>query len=144
MTDLQELIIRHEGKKLNNRRHMPYKDTKLKLTIGYGRNLDANGISEDEALYLLNNDLYAAMETARGLVPMFDLLTRPRQLVLTSMAYNLGPTGLAGFEKMLMAIKMANYEDAAREMLDSDAARDLPMRYQELAAMMRGNLSTEI
>jgi len=139
MTDLQELIIRHEGMEL----HL-YTDTVGKVSIGVGRNLTDNGISKEEALFLLNNDLYAALETARGLVPMFDLLTRPRQLALASMAFNLGYARLSGFEKMLAAVRAGNYEQAAAQILDSKAAKQLPTRYQELAAMMRGNLSTEI
>ncbi len=44
---LIDLIKRHEGLSLK-----PYMDSRGFLTIGYGRNLDANGISKSEAEYL--------------------------------------------------------------------------------------------
>lgn len=57
--DLRKLIndlIRDEGLKLK-----PYRCTSNKLTIGIGRNLDDNGITEAEARYLLHNDLGRAV-----------------------------------------------------------------------------------
>ena len=42
----KEMLLRHEGL-----RTYPYKCSEDKLTIGIGRNLEANGISEEEAMY---------------------------------------------------------------------------------------------
>ena len=139
VTDLEELIVRHEGMILH-----PYNDTVGKLTIGVGRNLSDNGITEEEARFLLHNDLYTALETARALVPKFDTLSRPRQLVVASMAFNLGQKRLAGFKKMLTALQVGDYSKAADEMLNSAWAVQVGNRSHELAAMMRGNLSTEV
>ena len=47
-----EQIIRHEGF-----RNKPYKCTANKLTIGYGRNIEDNGITKTEASVLLKNDI---------------------------------------------------------------------------------------
>lgn len=52
MTKLEKDLIRDEGLRLK-----PYHCTAGKLTIGYGRNLDDNGISEEEALSMLRNDI---------------------------------------------------------------------------------------
>jgi lysozyme len=53
--DLLALTLqRHEGLRLRLR---AYRDTVGKLTIGYGRNLDDRGISEDEAGFMLDNDI---------------------------------------------------------------------------------------
>lgn len=49
---LRDQLIEHEGLK-----RRPYRCPAGKLTIGIGRNLEANGISEHEALYMLYNDL---------------------------------------------------------------------------------------
>ena len=45
---------KHEGLRL-----YPYNCSEGKLTLGIGRNLDDRGITEEEALYLLNNDIEA-------------------------------------------------------------------------------------
>ena len=49
---LKKQLIMHEGLKLT-----PYRCTADKLTIGVGRNLDDVGITQDEAEYLLDNDI---------------------------------------------------------------------------------------
>ena len=49
---------RHEGTgPMQNGRLMPYHDSVGKLTIGYGRNIEDTGVTPEEALYLLQNDL---------------------------------------------------------------------------------------
>ena len=50
--NIKDFIIKHEGLKLK-----PYICPAGKITIGVGRNIEDNGISEDEAMYLLNNDI---------------------------------------------------------------------------------------
>ena len=49
---LAEQLKKHEGIKLK-----PYTDTVGKLTLGIGRNLEDKGITEQEALFMLNNDV---------------------------------------------------------------------------------------
>lgn len=137
--DLQDLLLRHEGMALK-----PYRDTIGKLTIGCGRNLDDVGISKAEAMILLEHDALIAIGGARGLVPMFDLLTRPRQLALIDMAFNLGSGRLAKFHDMLKAISLGDYSGAAAEMLDSKWAEQVGNRAHELAGMMRGSPTQEI
>ena len=52
METLRERIIRHEGLRLK-----PYRDTMGNWTIGYGRNLDERGITEEEAKIMLDYDI---------------------------------------------------------------------------------------
>ena len=52
---LMEDLVRDEGLRLEL-----YQDSVGKWTIGVGRNLDDVGISEDEAMYLLRNDISRA------------------------------------------------------------------------------------
>jgi hypothetical protein len=49
---LQKQLIRHEALRLK-----PYRCSADKLTIGIGRNLDDVGITEEEAYFLLGNDI---------------------------------------------------------------------------------------
>lgn len=50
MTKLTEQLKRSEGAVKKNGSHFPYKCPDDKLTIGYGRNIEERGISEDKGL----------------------------------------------------------------------------------------------
>ncbi len=119
----------HEGKRLK-----PYNDSVYKkLTIGYGHNLDANGIPEWVADALLQTSIYKyAFDTTR-VVPSFHGLTDARQEVLVEMVFNLGAAGLAGFKKTLGYIAECNWDEAAREMLDSKWATQVGRRANSLS-----------
>lgn len=131
MTSLVGMIIRHEELRL-----FPYKCTSRKLTIGVGRNLDDNGISEDEAMYMLRNDLSRCMIEARGALPFFDTLLDARQDVIINMVFNLGLTKFLRFKKMIKALEDKNYDKASEEMLDSKWAKQVKGRAIELAQIM--------
>ena len=114
----------------------PYTDTKGKLTIGIGRNLTDNGIRKVESDFMFSNDVTAIKAELNGMIPWWNLLTNPRQMVLASMAFNMGTPRLLTFKKMLAACRAGDYPKAAAEILDSKAARDAPNRYGRLAVMM--------
>jgi lysozyme len=118
-------------------RRKPYQDTVGKLTVGYGRNLDDVGISEQEAEFMLMNDLNGALLVARGLVDHFDQLADHRQEALVEMAFNLGATRLAKFHNMIAAVEAGDFEKAADEMLDSLWAKQVKGRAKELSDLMR-------
>lgn len=126
-------LIHDEGLRLK-----PYKDTVGKLTIGVGRNLDDRGITQVEAMYLLDNDIRNAISdcVVRFQQTFLDL-DPPRQAVLVNMCVNLGIARLAGFKKTLAAIKAKDYEGAAIEMLSSVWADQVGDRALRLADQMR-------
>jgi len=117
-------------------RGQPYKDTVGKITIGYGRNLDDNPLTKDEAEYLLKNDLEKASKEAVKL-PYYSELHPSRRAIILNMIYNLGLTRFMKFKKMHKAISMKNYELAAAEMLDSKWAGQVGERAIRLANIMR-------
>lgn len=125
-------LRRHEGERLK-----PYRDTTGHLTIGVGRNLDANGIHPDESALMLANDIDAAAKGVSARLLWFDALDAVRQAVLVNMAFNLGVSGLLDFHKMLSAVEHGQYGRAADEMIDSTWARQVGARAVELAAQMR-------
>lgn len=129
---LAEQLQRHEGVRLK-----PYQDTAGKWTIGCGRNLSDRGISEEESDYLQGNDMNAAEDDCLRTFPWFRDLDSVRQAALVNLCFNLGLTRLLGFVRMLTAMSLHRYEDAADEVLDSVAARKAPGRYAELAGMVR-------
>ena len=132
------MLLHQEGK-----RAKPYLDTRAKWTIGIGRNLTDKGLSEDEIIHLFNNDIADAIDDVRHVCSIYDQLSRARQMVLISLAFNLGCDKLSKFVRFLGAIHREAWDEAADEILDSEAARhDAPARYATLARMMRHD-STE-
>jgi len=132
METIQAMILRHEGNK-----KFPYMDTVGKLTIGIGRNLSDNGISKEESLFLLNNDIVSAQEELNWKFPWFLELNAVRQNALTDMLFNLGLPRLLRFKKFIAAMAAKDYNIASNEMLDSIWARQVGYRAIELAKMIR-------
>ena len=127
-----KMLIRHEGLRLK-----PYKDSVGKLTIGVGRNLDDKGITKEEAIHLLLNDIYDTMSDLDRTLPWWRGLDEVRKAILINMCFNLGLPRLMTFRKMLKALEDRNYELAAKEMLDSKWAKQVGNRAIELSEMMR-------
>ena len=128
----RNLIINHEGCMLH-----PYKDSVGKLTIGVGRNLDDVGISQDEAYFMLNNDINKALFSCQNGLPWFNSLDEVRQAVMIDMVFNLGFGGFLKFVMTIEHIKRDEYELAAETMLDSKWAGQVGIRAKELSEMMR-------
>lgn len=109
-------------------------------TIGVGRLIDkrrGGGISEDEAAYLLNNDVARIDQALRSTYPWFAALNQPRQAALINMAFQLGLQGLAGFPRMLACMRDGRYAEAETHALDSKWAREqTPARAKRVARQL--------
>lgn len=125
------ILKKHEGLNLK-----PYTDTVGKLTIGYGRNLEDRGISEEEALFLLSNDVEDAWNEAMHF-SFFPGLSETRKVVIVDMIFNLGIRKFHTFKKMIAALENGYYQQAADEMVDSLWAIQVGGRAVELVKMMR-------
>lgn len=132
---LRAQLIVDEGLRLK-----PYRDTVGKLTIGVGRNLDDKGITRDEAMALLDNDLAECIGDLRGSFPWFDTLNEARQCVVVNMRFNLGPVGFRKFKRTIAAIERKDWPTAARGIRLSLAAKQTGQRYQRLADMMESGI----
>ncbi|MCK5605742.1 glycoside hydrolase family protein [Candidatus Pacearchaeota archaeon] len=132
METLKEQLIRHEGY-----RKFPYKCSAGKLTIGIGRNIEERGMSEDEAKYLLHNDIEACKVELSLLFPIVKVLNSARYNVLINMCFNVGIKRLSGFKKMWAALSVGDYDEAASQMLDSKWAGQVGPRAIELSKIMR-------
>lgn len=128
-----ELLKLHEGY-----RQFPYECSLGVLTVGYGRNLEHRGLSEEEASYLLEQDVKLAEQFLFDYDYYFQL-SGNRKAVLIDMMVNMGPSRLRGFKKMHAALTERNYELAALEMLDSLWARQVGGRAVTLSKIMHSN-----
>lgn len=141
MTDLDQLrrdLIRDEGAVKPTGRHIAYKDSLGHETIGYGRLL-SRGLSDDEAEYLLANDIRDSVAGLGRRYPWWRSMPEPAMRGLANMAFNLGANRLAGFKRMLAALEAGDYEEAAREALDSKWANQVGGRAKRIADLYRSS-----
>ena len=110
-------------------------------TVGYGRNIDQKhggiGISEDEADYLLRNDIDRTISECQRW-DWFDELDPVRQSVVVQLCFQLGRPRLSQFKRMLAALSQQPPDliAAANELLDSRFANQVPARAARLAEQM--------
>lgn len=133
MKELINQLIRQEG----YRRYV-YKCPTGYLTVGIGRNLEHKGISEEEAKYLLINDISDFEGEVREQLAehLWENLNDARKNVLVNMAFNMGTVNLFKFKNMMKALKQGDWETAGKEMLNSRWAKQVGLRAQELSTQM--------
>ena len=131
ITALEDQLIDHEGLELK-----PYRCTAEKLTIGVGRNIEDRGITEDEARYLLKNDIKIVEDELLEKKAVVAGLDAVRQRVLVDMGFNLGIPTLLKFQNMWAAIEEEDFETAADEAMDSRWAKQVGRRAERLCQAM--------
>ena len=155
---LEDQLILHEGLRLE-----VYKCPADYWTIGVGRNLEGKpltkgeqehilgrsgltpdqvisilkerGVTKDEALFLLANDIEDAVKDLSSF-DWYEDLNPIRKKVVIDMRYNLGPTRFREFRRMITALAGQDYEVAADEMIDSQWYRQVGNRSKRLVKMM--------
>lgn len=127
---IEDQLIRDEALRL-----APYKDSVGKLTIGVGRNLDDVGISREEALVMLHNDIARATTWLESNLPWTASLDEIRRAALVNMAFNLGGR-LMGFVQFLKKLEAGDFAGASAEMLDSVWAKQVGDRAHRLAVQI--------
>lgn len=171
--DFERAIIAHlrfeEGV-----RPKAYKDHLGYWTIGIGRLIDprkGGRITPEEDAILLANDPSRKGKEWREYVlteEEMDMLKRndierfvsvirdwpawaalegnvARQVALTSMAFQLGTTGLAGFKNSLRMLEQKRWAEAADNLLKSEWAKQTPSRARRITDMIRtGKLAREM
>lgn len=139
----------HEGCVLK-----PYRCPAGKLTLGIGRNLEDNPLSEKEkkalgdyergithngALMLLKNDVEKCLKNLKTL-SCWKKQTIERKYAMLDMCFQLGFNGLLSFKKMLQALDEKNYPLAYAHCLDSKYARQTPERAKRIARIYKEGL----
>ena len=129
---IKSQLLRHEGLNLK-----PYKDVRGLITIGAGRCLSTKGISHDEAMIFLKNDIDDAAESVERALPWTVDLSEDHFLVLVNMCFQMGVSGLLGFRKFLSYLQKKRFDKAGEEMLNSKWAKeDSPSRAFELYSIL--------
>jgi len=136
---LKERIKKHEGY-----RNEVYVCSEGKRTIGYGHLIRANENFKDGVKYpkeqleeLFDEDFERSKQHALFLIESAgEDLEQDSIEVIIEMVYQLGKSGVARFKKMLEALSRNDYQEAARQMLDSRWYTQTPKRCEELAAIM--------
>jgi len=111
------LIQLDEGK-----RNFVYPDTLGYHTIGYGRNIDqrgGRGLSDSEILFLLDNDISAAIFDLIEIFPNWGDIDASRQAALISLHHNLGPIKFRGFHNFIVAVMDNDWDRAADQLVNS-------------------------
>jgi len=132
--ELKKILIRDEG----NIKYA-YKDSEGYLTIGVGRLIDkkkGGGISHEESMYLLDNDIKSVLHECDRAFDWFDILDEVRKTVVLSMVFNLGLPNFQEFKKTISFIERGMYVSASSEMLDSKWAEQVGDRAVRLSKMM--------
>lgn len=137
------LLIKHEGLRLKvyddetSRSILPSTMVHGHPTIGIGRCLDLRGITEEEAVFLANNDVNDCYSMADSSFGWFRDLSDTRQQVIISMIFNMGLGKFKKFIGVIGAIEDENFDLASRHMLESLWARQVGQRAEDLSEMMR-------
>ena len=127
-TRLSKHLLYHEGIRLK-----PYRCSADKLTIGIGRNIEDVGITEEEAFYLLNNDIKKVVEQCQRNFEWFDGLNDLRKEAIVNLVFNMGFGKFLQFKKTIKHIENEEFELAGAELLDSRYAQQVGQRAIDVA-----------
>jgi lysozyme len=129
---LRKDLIAEEGIRLK-----PYLCPAGKLTLGVGRNLDDVGITEDEAMMMLDNDIERVKGQLAKALPWLETKPQGVQRAIANMAFQMGLGGVLKFQKMLAALQARDYNAARREALDSAWAKQTPQRAKRVTDLFK-------
>ena len=115
-----------------------YQDHLGHWTIGYGRRIDGDkGLSMEEAQNLLANDVEDARAQLAHAIKLPENLDEVRHAALVAMVFQLGIGTFQKFKKMIRAVELPEWEEAAKEALDSRWADQTPRRARTVARILK-------
>ena len=127
---------RHFDQDLIKKRLIDFESMELKMyfcksnkpTIGVGRNLLDNGITEEEAMYLLNNDIAAVIGKLDKHWIAWRKLPITAQYVCIDVVFNMGINTWMSFRRTRSYMELGEWEKAGDELLDSKYAEQVGRR----------------
>lgn len=130
--DLREMIKLHEGLRL-----FPYTDTQGFLTVGWGHNLSAKGLTHTQASMILTDDIAEAKAACVRAFPWFGALDEVRQAAMVDLCFNMGIASLSLFKTTLGLIRDGQYVESSKQLMNSLYARQVGHRAVRIAEMLR-------
>lgn len=140
----KRMLLRDEG-----RQPYPYDDASGKfiygsgkITIGIGRNLEANPLTDNAIDLLLLEDLVRAEEGARRVIgnSNFNSLSDNRKLAIINLVFNLGEAGFSKFTSTIACIKAQDFSGARLNLLKSKYASQVKTRALRVADMLEKDI----
>jgi lysozyme len=106
----------------------PYECSQGYTTIGVGRNLETNGISKDEAMYLLNNDINSVIQKLDKQWPVWNTFPENAKTIIIDLVFNMGINTWLSFRKTRAYMELGEWEKAGKELLNSKYAQQVGRR----------------
>lgn len=107
------------------------------LLMALIRDMKINGITRDEAMMLLKNDITECDDELRRRIKWYDRAPEDLREVLINMCFNMGIRTMMTFKNTLFYMGANEYERAAVNMLKSRWARQVKDRAKRLAERVR-------
>ena len=132
-------LVTDEGQKLfayddeTGERIRPGSFVKGWPTIGVGRNLATRGLTYNESVYLLSNDIDEISIELKQKLPWLEMGTARADVVIM-VEFNTGD--VFAFKEMLAAMEVEDWQEAAKQLLNSAAAKELHERYVSMAGAL--------
>lgn len=129
--ELLSRVLEHEGFEAR-----PYPDPLSgaePYTFGHG----LTWITERESISIVQNRLLSLADSLKEKYPWACDLDAEVCGVMIEMAFQMGEAGLGKFKLFLSALRIGDYNEAARQMLDSKWAVQTPSRAEYLADIVR-------
>ena len=105
-----------------------------KLGLNYNDVLSGKvGLSEEQSETLFEEDIQTAKRDAQSIFKSFSTLDADKRNVLTNMSFQLGKTSLSKFTLMIKAVDKGDFNEASKQMLNSEWAKQTPERAKRLA-----------
>lgn len=120
-------------------RTFPYKDTLNVLTIGVGRNLTDVGITHDEAIMMLDNDIRRVEDELDKELSWWRSQPQKVQRGLANMCFQLGLSGLKTFHMALGFLNKNDYAAAREAFSESLWAKQTPERAKRVIELMNND-----
>lgn len=115
----------------------PYKDTAGKITIGIGRNLTDDGISQAEMLVLYNTDIMMVTTDLDADLTWWREKPDNVQRVLINLCFNMGWTKLSAFHTFLQLIEQDDIEGAIADLEGTAWFGEVGLRGPRMVARLR-------
>jgi len=97
-------------------------------SVGVGRNLETNGITEEEAMYLLNNDISTVIKKLDKHWIAWRKLPITAQYVCIDLVFNMGINSFMSFRFTRSYMELGEWEKAGDELLNSKYAEQVGRR----------------